>query len=154
MLLGNRAKNILGLMVFQTGILVFYLWKISRLPAETSLLSSSMAGIAIQIILLSIIGGALVAMIVNGIKDQEAADERDRQIEQKADGFAYRAMIGGIGLGIAHLFLSTELLPGWPLRPMAVPLTPIFLLSYFLVVLWFGEIVKYLVQLRLCAKGG
>jgi len=158
MQLSNRAKNILGFMVFETWVMGFYMVHAARLPNDISLLSAAMGKLSISVTIVSIIGGIIVTAIINGTKDKEAADERDLEIEGKAMGYAYRALFIGISIFIAHLFLNQTMISGYfpatgLLGQFRFAPTPLNLMSYMLAILWLGETTKYLSQLRFYKRG-
>ncbi|VAV91755.1 hypothetical protein MNBD_ALPHA06-1063 [hydrothermal vent metagenome] len=155
--LSNRARNILGFMIFETLITTYFLWHVSKLPADTALLSEPMYELVLAVILLSIVGGIIVTAIVNGTKNKEAADERDKDIEAKADGYAYRTLVWSIGFFLAFLYASQGLdishtyqireILGW------FSFTPLHVLAAMVFLLWLSETVKYTTQLRLYKRG-
>ncbi len=156
--LSNRAKNILGFMIFETLLTAYFLWHAKRLPADTPLLSEPMFELILAVILLSIIGGILVTAIVNGTKNKEAADERDKNIEAKADGYAYRTLVWSIGFFLAFLYASQGAeIADSPYQIKAIltsfTFTPLRVLSAMVLILWLAETVKYAVQLRLYRRG-
>ncbi|PHR59846.1 MAG: hypothetical protein COA47_08670 [Robiginitomaculum sp.] len=156
--LSNRAKNILGFMIFETLLTAYFLWHAYRLPADTPLLSEPMFELVLAITIYSIIGGILISAIVHGTKKAETADERDKNIEAKADGYAYRTLVWSIGFFLVFLYASQGVgIPDSPYQIKTILLsfsfTPLRVLGAMIFILWVSETVKYAVQLRLYRQG-
>jgi len=157
--LSNRERSIFGHMVFETGITVYYLWHAFRLPADTLLTSGEWVDLVVGLIPIAIIGGILIGAVVIGSKTKvSTADERDRGIESKADGIAYRMMIAAIAvyvglLGFAY-GIQPELVPdifGKPLLELLI--TPFTVLNALVLIMFIAETAKYISQLWFYRRG-
>lgn len=155
--LSNRARSILGYLVFETGVTLYFLWKVTRLPADTALLSGPMFKLILSIIFISIIGGIVIAITVDKTKDKEAADERDRNIEIKADSAAYHTLVWAIGFFLSFLYIGQGFIdfPHYRLEMFIdwFTFTPLRVLTAMIFILWLSETVKYTTQLRLYKRG-
>jgi hypothetical protein len=156
--LSNRAKNILGFMIIETQLSFYFLWRAFKLPADTPLLSGAMFELVLAVILISIIGGIIVTVIVNGTKNKEAADERDKNIERQADSFAYRTLVWSIICFLIFLYVSQGMeigeLPGQFEKALIVfSFTPLRVLMAMIFIMWVSETAKYATQLRLYGRG-
>ena len=157
--LSNRERSIFGHMVFETGITVYYLWHAIKLPADTLLNSSEWVGLVISLIPIGIIGGIIIGAIVMGTKSRTTtADERDRGIESKADGIAYRMMIAAIALYLDLIGftygIQPDLVPDtFAEQWLTFAITPLSVLNALVIIMFVAETSKYISQLWFYRRG-
>ncbi len=156
--LSNRERSILGHLVFEVGITIYYLWHAFRLPAETLLSSKQWVGLVVSIIPIAIFGGILTGAIVSITKSKlPAADERDLGIEGKAMGLAYRVMVAAIVLYVGMLGLGYGILPDllnvMDKQAIVFAITPLSVLNTMIAIMLVAETVKYISQLWFYRRG-
>ncbi|MBL1430480.1 MAG: hypothetical protein COA60_003005 [Robiginitomaculum sp.] len=157
--LSNRERSIFGHMVFETGITVYYLWYAMKLPVDTLLNSKEWVGLVISLIPIGIVGGIIVGAIVIGTKSKTtAADERDRGIESKADGIAYRMMIVAIALYLGLIGftygIQPDLVPDtFAKQWLTFAITPLSVLNALVIIMFVAETTKYACQLWFYRRG-
>ncbi|MCF6293509.1 MAG: hypothetical protein L3J04_08960 [Robiginitomaculum sp.] len=155
----NRERSIFGHMVFETGITVYYLWHAMKLPADTLLNSKEWVGLVISLIPIGIIGGIIVGAIVMGTRAKNTnADERDRGIESKADGIAYRMMIAAIALYLGLISFTYGIQPGFVPNAfveqwLTFTITPLSVLNALVIIMLIAETSKYISQLWFYRRG-
>ncbi len=92
----NREQNIIGAMVLDGAVTIYYFSHAMALSGGSSLTSPELGWIVGKTIGLAILMAIILQIIINGNKDPEAADERDGKIEGKANAIAYTVLLLGV----------------------------------------------------------
>ena len=93
--LSNRQQNIIGELVLEIAIVIYFVNKIMGLGAGAEWISADVGWIVSKTIGFAIIGGIALMIAIN-FRGEEPADERDHRIAAKANRIAYISLYIGI----------------------------------------------------------
>lgn len=93
--LSNREQNIIGELILEVTIALYFVSKILSLSPGAPWMGSEVGWIVTKTIGFAIIGGIILMGAIN-MRGEEPADERDLRIAAKANRIAYISLYAGI----------------------------------------------------------
>lgn len=150
--LSTREQNILATLTLDLLVTLYYFSELAGMETGLTEPSEQMGQLILKVIILSILASILLFGWIRWRSgEEEPRDERDYQIEAKANSIAYGVLFGAVALLIGHLIINAI---DWHASVMPfLSFTPMLCAHALLVILLLSSTAKSVTQLYLYRRG-
>lgn len=149
--LSNKQQNIIGELVLEIAIVIYFINKIMGLGTGTEWISADVGWIVSKTVVFAIIGGIALMVVIN-FRGEEPADERDHRIAAKANRLAYISLYFGICVVIG-LISNTHIAGDYFFSGKGLSIDYFHIMFALIAVLTLSSFIKSFTQLYLYQWG-
>ena len=149
--LSNREQNIIGELILEIAVALYFVNKILSLCPGSEWVSAEVGWIVSKTIGFAIIGGIILMSIIN-FRGEEPADERDQRIAAKANRIAFISLYAGVCIVIG-LISNTHIAGDYLFGGHGLAINYFHIMFALIAVLTMSSLVKSFSQLYLYQWG-